>query len=162
MSTNSTRIAAPTISLAGTRRYDDGSTYVVSALEVDQRTPGGTPDTVTNIPVYNFVGEVTVTLSAPDGVTLKDYSSAPEESATNVTGMLQGDQSEGNILYYFGTKIPTPTEANVYTEAFKLVRPNYEVTGKFHVAQDDVVYLWAVVFVQGEVGIEAIAKIKVS
>lgn len=155
------RIAAPTINLQGTRIFEDGSRFSTN-LNVNQNIPQGTPSSVTNIPVYNFVDQVTITLSAPSGVNLKDYSSAPAEDDNNVTGLAEGTQETGNILYFLGTRMPSPSEAEIYTGPFKIVQPGVSFSGKGYAPEGDVITLFAAVFVRGEVGIEAVAQIKVS
>jgi len=153
------RLTAPTIKLTGNRILSNGTRSGVTDLVIDQRTPNGSPASVTNTDVVMFVGSVTIKLES--SYSLKDYSAAPTEVDGKVTGMKQGTQATGNLLYFFGPKMPAPSEAKVYTGSFKVVKPGVSFSGKGYVFADDVVTLFAAVFINGEVSIEAVAKIKI-
>jgi hypothetical protein len=166
-----TELKAPTIELTGTRVFSDGSTESFTNLVVDQSTPQGSPTEITNTFEYIFSGNVKVTFVPPAGVTLFDYSGETEDT-TNFIGMKQdksdltlSSQCRGNVLFFFGEKIPSPNQANVYIGQFRIVsNPLVDhgvFAGRTYMISDDTIVCSACVFFEGKVGQVARFKIKI-
>lgn len=159
-----TALAAPMILLTGTRLFNDGTTSSVTDLAVNQTTPQGSPAEVTNTSVYMFRDQVEVTIVPPDGVTLFDYS-GETENETHFISMLHETETQGNVLYFFGEKMPSPTEANVYTGQFRIVKPVVEsssgFSGRTYSFQDDTVVCSACAFFNGQIGKVAAIRVKI-
>jgi len=171
MTVEITEIKGPTIELTGTRVLSDGSTSSVTNLKVDQTTPQGSPIEVTNASVYMFRDFVKVTFVAPSGVTLFNYSGETED-ATDFIGVKQdasnltlSSQCRGNILYFFGDKMPCATEANTYIGQFRIIsdptKDHGVFSGRTYTVTDDTIVCSACVYFEGKVGLVATAKIKV-
>lgn len=164
MTTEITLLDAPTIWLTGTRLFNDGTTNVVTDLLVNQTTPQGSPTEVTNTRVYMFRDQVEVAIVAPSGVTLFDYSGETEDD-THFISMLPETETEGNVLYFFGEKMPSPTEANVYIAPFRVVEatrePSSGFSGRTYKFPDDTIVCSACAFFNGKVGQVASIRIKI-
>lgn len=152
---------APSILLTGNMRMDDGTMVAVVDYDLAQQTPQATPIFVNKVPSKTFVGKVTVSITSE--YPLKDYSGVAYEADTYKVGVVQGDGTLGNIMYFIGDKEPSLTESNLYySRPFTITKPNYggTTTGRIHLA-DGVVAISAVVYRLGRISKQALAYVRI-
>lgn len=188
MTENIRQIAAPTIRLTGTRVLDNGTTSSVVNM-IAAQAYGTTAHnmgsslmsaeySVYEPPIYTFANYVSIVMTAPDGLSMEDYSMAPGVldpfDQGHTTGMLQTGEhmnQKGNILYFLGPKMPSPTEAEIYTKSFVLASPTIDpdlaasLASLYHIkgyySAGDITTITAAVFIEGKISQEATVRIKV-